>query len=170
MGPLHFLKASSVYTSDEDTMAEAFWTLCSCLRSTMEAEKGVPGRRTDISKALTNVLRHSAGKLGLDIGSDGYVPVCQIRATRRFQSQGVTIQELVYTVTENDKQRFQLQWGETSRNFCQEGPQGLWLLGRAVQGPSMAQVDTDQLEPPSMPQVAVHGKVHLQGGLVGWWS
>ena len=39
-----------------------------------EKYNGKPGQGdTDIS-----VLRHSAGKLGLDIGSDGYVPVCQI--------------------------------------------------------------------------------------------
>ena len=119
-----------------------------------------PGRRTDISKALTNVLRHSAGKLGLDIGRDGYVPVWQILAARRFQSQDIT-DPLVYAVVDKNKQRFQLQWCETFRDFCEEGPQGLWLMVRAVQGHSMAQVDADQvlerLEPHTMPQVAVHG-------------
>ena len=48
-------------------------------------------------------------------------------------------------------------WLETDRDFCQQGPQDQRLLVRAVQGHSMAQVDTDQvlerLEPPTMPQV-----------------
>ena len=65
-------------------------------------EEGGPGTKTHISKALTNVLRHSAEKLGLDIGSDGYAPVRQILAGSNHRAL------LLYTVVDNDKQHFQL--------------------------------------------------------------
>ena len=123
--------------------------------------KVAPGRRTDISRGLTNILRHSAERLKLAIRSDGYLTVSHILATKRFHAQRITMQEIVYVVSENDKQRFQLEWLDTDADFNQDGFWGLQLSVRAVQGHSLTQIDPSlvltELDLSQIPEVAAHG-------------
>ena len=51
------------------------------------------------------------------------------------------MQEIVYVVSENDKQRFQHEWLDADADFNQDGPWGQQLYVRAVQGHSLTRID-----------------------------
>eukprot|EP00928_Gymnodinium_smaydae_P003772 TRINITY_DN11335_c0_g1_i1.p1 TRINITY_DN11335_c0_g1~~TRINITY_DN11335_c0_g1_i1.p1 ORF type:complete len:370 (+),score=60.49 TRINITY_DN11335_c0_g1_i1:73-1110(+) len=119
--------------------------------------KGKAARRVDeprfvqISKALTQVLRHKAVSLKLPIQSDGYVAVDKLLSCKMMDKFGCTRAELEQIVRESDKQRFTLLEAD-----------GMLFI-RANQGHSIKQVQDDlllerlQQGAADLPQHVVHG-------------
>ena len=68
------------------------------------------GRQEDVSKALTNVLRHSAERAGLSISADGCVSAAALMKTKRFQRERISMDDMVAVVTFNDKARLELAY------------------------------------------------------------
>ena len=87
------------------------------------------------SKALSWALRHAAPELGLDMGSDGYVPLAQLLSHSHPKFRGMTHDSVQRVVTSNDKQRFSL----LLKTDKQE-----WYI-RANQGHSITTIDPYQL-------------------------
>lgn len=110
------------------------------------------GRITQISKALTQVLRHKAVDLGLNIGPDGYVLFEEILGSKMVKKLNATAQELEDITRDSDKKRFEIRRDRDGRSFI-----------RAVQGHSMKIVEDDQLlkslavDDPDLPHLCVHG-------------
>lgn len=97
---------------------------------------GKGGRQVQISKALTQVLRHSAVKLSLPIRPDGYIElnaVLQCSLLKKFVSTPEEVEEIVRS---SDKQRFAMAEID-----------GSWHI-RASQGHSMKVVQDDLLLEP----------------------
>lgn len=70
-----------------------------------------------LSKALSYVLRHAAPSLGLEISSDGYVPVDDVLSLnhpkfrdRQSGRQRYSVDDVIRVVEANDKQRFKLEY------------------------------------------------------------
>lgn len=58
------------------------------------------------SKYLSCVLRHNAGKLGLEVREDGYISVAKILELEYFTAKGTTQQDICALVEKNEKKRF----------------------------------------------------------------
>lgn len=108
-------------------------------------------RDVRISKASTQVLRHTAMQNGIQIRSDGFCLVGDLMAVGVLKSLGCTLDDLQRIVSSNDKQRFELR-----------EEQGVHMI-RAVQGHSMKEVEDNSLLRPltltdtDLPAVCVHG-------------
>lgn len=107
------------------------------------------GRNQDpdvrLSKLLSYALRHGAVSMGLNMASDGFVPVSSLLSLPQFRPFSLNDIELI--VRSNDKQRFTLRSSE---------PEGKLEI-RANQGHSL-QVEVD-LSPlgTELPPQAIHG-------------
>ncbi|KAF7707497.1 tRNA 2'-phosphotransferase 1 [Silurus meridionalis] len=106
-------------------------------------------REVRLSKSLTFALRHGAARMGLNMGSDGFVFVDELLTHGQFQS--FSVEEIERVVATNDKQRFKLQ----------THPENGRLQIRANQGHTV-QVENLEMTPvvldaPDCPQEAVHG-------------
>jgi len=118
---------------------------------------GLP-RDVRISKALSQVLRHTAASRGLLVRPDGFVRVAEVLGLRELQVLGCSAADVRDAVDSNEKKRFDL---------VEEGGE---LLIRATQGHSMKVVSDDQLlrrlsaADPDLPGICVHGTYmrHLQ--------
>ncbi|XP_032819970.1 tRNA 2'-phosphotransferase 1 isoform X1 [Petromyzon marinus] len=102
-----------------------------------------------LSKTLSYALRHGAHRLGLHMGSDGFVDVQELLAQRSLA--GYEEADLRRVVESNDKQRFALRAHPTTGS----------LQIRANQGHSL-QVEELDLQPitlhgSDLPECAVHG-------------
>jgi RNA:NAD 2'-phosphotransferase (TPT1/KptA family) len=97
---------------------------------------------------MSQVLRHSARDLGLNIRPGGWVPLAELLALRRFNS--VHVRDVRAVVANCPKKRFELDEHPT------EG-----LRVRACQGHSIGEVDDENLLQHltwrNAPPVAVHG-------------
>ncbi|RHZ78256.1 hypothetical protein Glove_166g287 [Diversispora epigaea] len=60
-----------------------------------------------LSKLLSNILRHSAEKRGLEIGDDGFVKLNDLLKLQQFK--GKSVEDIQFVVENNDKQRFSLK-------------------------------------------------------------
>jgi len=102
------------------------------------------------SKALSWALRHAAPELGLDMGSDGYVPLAQLISHPHRKLRGkMTYDKVLRVVASNDKQRFSLMVRNDNETFI-----------RANQGHSISTIDPYQLLTPIDPRTLstiVHG-------------
>jgi 2'-phosphotransferase len=102
------------------------------------------------SKALSWALRHAAPELGLDMGSDGYVPLAQLLSHPHRKLKGkMTYDAVLRVVASNDKQRFSLIVRNDNETFI-----------RANQGHSISTIDPYQLLTPIDPRklsTIVHG-------------
>ena len=112
-------------------------------------------RRTQLSKALTFVLRHKAHEYGLTLSPDGYTDVAAVLHSSPIASLHASLEEVHAVVQHCSKQRFSL----TTRDGR--------LLIRANQGHTLPTVQLDDaqlLTPVTLQQVkdgmfpfAVHG-------------
>lgn len=109
-------------------------------------------RIVQISKALTQILRHKAVDLGIQIRADGFCKVEEILASEPLEYiGGCTLEEVTNIVRTSDKQRFTLE----------EGDDG--TLIRANQGHSMKIVSDElllhrmTLDDENLPATVVHG-------------
>lgn len=91
-------------------------------------------RDTQISKALSKLLRHGAVKEKLSIDEAGFVAVNEILNHNRLKTHKATLEDLKRVVDTNDKQRFKL---------LQDGGK---LLICANQGHSIKAITTDNLQ------------------------
>jgi len=114
-----------------------------------------------LSKALSWVLRHGAPSLGLEITTDGFIPVEAIISLEARNFKKYNIDDVKKIVESNDKQRFDLrmckikrgQGGKRSysfvspsdneRNNCCDGEEVLCI--RANQGHSIPGIVTEDL-------------------------
>ncbi|XP_063001758.1 tRNA 2'-phosphotransferase 1 [Elgaria multicarinata webbii] len=101
-----------------------------------------------LSKALSYALRHGADKLGLCMGTDGFVDVAEVLRLPQFKAWSLDdVQRVVET---NEKQRFAVR----------PHPSGGHLQIRANQGHSL-QVSELELIPlldsPDFPEIVAHG-------------
>lgn len=102
-----------------------------------------PSRIVRISKYLSRHLRHRPERIGLVLGPGGWVTVDDLLAAAAADGFALTRAELVATVAENDKRRY--EFDETGERI------------RASQGHS---VDVDLgLPPATPPYVLFHGTV-----------
>lgn len=63
-----------------------------------------------LSKLLSKVLRHRALEFGFKLTPDGYVPVQDLLKHKSFAKY--TVEDILRTVDNNEKQRFQLTTGK----------------------------------------------------------
>mmetsp|Transcript_29219 Transcript_29219/g.67264 ORF Transcript_29219/g.67264 Transcript_29219/m.67264 type:complete len:331 (-) Transcript_29219:48-1040(-) len=123
---------------------------------------------TQISKALTQLLRHTAMKYKLEMRTDGYVAVEDVLVCHPIANLECTMEELTAVVRDSDKQRFSLE----------EMDGRMWI--RANQGHSIKEVKDEQLlrrlqmTDKDLPCQVVHGtykrhwkSIETQGLLVG---
>ena len=119
---------------------------------------GVPARvrgsrAMEVSKALTQVLRHTAPRIGLQMGEDGYVLMGDLLRTPRFWNQWIRVmireEEIVDVIHYNKKSRFQV------------GVRDGRYLVRAMQGHSIVHVRDELLltllSEDEAPEYAAHG-------------
>ncbi|XP_026213189.1 tRNA 2'-phosphotransferase 1 isoform X3 [Anabas testudineus] len=107
------------------------------------------GRDVHLSKSMSYALRHGANKMGLLMGTDGFLFVEELLAHPQFRSY--SLEDVERVVATNDKQRFKL------RSHPKDGR----LQIRANQGHTVQVMDLD-LKPvltgsPDCPAEAVHG-------------
>ena len=117
-----------------------------------------------MSKALTQVLRHTAPRIGLQIGEDGYVLMDDLLQTPCFWNQWIREEEFVDVIHYNKKSRFQV------------GVRDGRYLVRAMQGHSIVHVRDELLltllSEDEAPEYAAHGTYYdfyesiLKHGLV----
>ena len=112
--------------------------------------KRVRGERAkEISKALTQLLRHAAPRLGIRIQEDGYVDMGDLLRAPRFWNQWITEAEVIDVIHHNQKSRFEV-------NF----QRGHYQV-RALQGHSISHVRDDLVLTPlsieDTPEYAAHG-------------
>uniref|UniRef100_H9H6E1 2'-phosphotransferase n=1 Tax=Monodelphis domestica TaxID=13616 RepID=H9H6E1_MONDO len=112
--------------------------------------RGPPGQERDVrlSKALSYALRHGAVKMGLPMGSDGFVPLDALLQLPQFR--GFSEEDVCRVVETNEKQRFALRPGAPRACACI----------RANQGHSLQLADlelTPLRTPQDLPPVLVHG-------------
>ncbi|XP_053487031.1 tRNA 2'-phosphotransferase 1 [Ictalurus furcatus] len=102
-----------------------------------------------LSRSLTYALRHGAAKLGLNMGSDGFIFVDELLSHGQFSS--FSPEDVERVVAMDDKQRFKLQ----------VHPENGRLQIRANQGHTVQVQDLELtavvLDAPDCPQEAVHG-------------
>ncbi|XP_028916982.1 tRNA 2'-phosphotransferase 1 isoform X1 [Ornithorhynchus anatinus] len=105
-------------------------------------------RDVRLSRALSYALRHGAVRLGLPMGTDGFVPLDSLLRLPQFRD--FSPEDVHRVVETNEKQRFALK----------PGPPGSGPLIRANQGHSLQVADlelTPLSGPQDLPPVLVHG-------------
>ena len=117
-----------------------------------------------LSKGLSWILRHGAPKLGLQISSDGYIPVSIILTSQARNMDQYTLEDVKRIVETNDKQRFKLchkmiLWtddkkrkytfvGDSNDASCDADNREEVLCIRANQGHSIKGIDPENLLTP----------------------
>lgn len=111
-------------------------------------------RDTQISRALSRLLRHRAAAQGLAIDSSGYISVSDVLQHNDLKCKHATVDDLRRVVETNDKQRFRL---------VEKGDDGALYIC-ALQGHSIATVHStadlhrmDRRRDEDWPQYVVHG-------------
>ncbi|CAO3581313.1 unnamed protein product [Absidia cylindrospora] len=110
-----------------------------------------------ISKTISYILRHGAIKEKLEVGRDGFIKVSDLLA--RPKLKGVTMDQIQYVVTNNDKQRYCLRWMDPNNIAAANDFDNnkAWYI-RANQGHSLAQVDNVELTRETNPlDPVIHG-------------
>lgn len=102
----------------------------------MTGNPGMSSKRdTQISKALSYLLRHGAVKENLPMDNDGYVEVSKLLSHQRLKSHKCSLEDLHRVVAENDKKRYHLKTG---------GPDGTTEFVCAVQGHSIKTIKPNE--------------------------
>ena len=66
-------------------------------------------RARDISKGLTQILRHTAPRLNIAMGADGFVDMGALLRAPRFWNEWVTEEEIIDVIHYNLKSRFEVR-------------------------------------------------------------
>ncbi|KAK9464519.1 KptA family-domain-containing protein [Lipomyces arxii] len=112
-----------------------------------------------LSKTLSRILRHSATKENLPIGSDGYIAVSVLLKHQQFQ--GKKFEDIVRVVENNSKSRFELEYrGDTtdeSQSAVKTDPQGWWIKANQGHSIEVENLALEQIVDSDKCPVAVHG-------------
>ena len=142
-----------------------------------------------LSKSLSWLLRHKAPSLGLQLSSDGYVPVMDVLTLNhpRFRKDDgqpkYTVEDVARVVENNDKQRFRLEYRDASslgedgaapsnndanmgknNNDTDEDTHNKVLCIRANQGHSLKCLQADQLLTPLTKEELSHPSLSIIHG------
>ena len=128
---------------------------------TREPRRDEVRRKKDISKAMSQILRHTGRREGLEVESGGYASLSGVLQQRRLMELGATPEEVLEIAADSSKQRFHLQQREED------------CFIRAAQGHSFHVNEEEllvQIHDPGEVPVAVHGtqlrfyeKIHREG-------
>ena len=66
-------------------------------------------RAKEISKALTQLLRHAAPRLGIEMEEDGFVDMGAVLQAPRFWKQWISEAEAIDVIHHNPKGRFEVR-------------------------------------------------------------
>ena len=106
-------------------------------------------RANEISKALTQLLRHTAPRQGISVAEDGYVELGDLLQTPRLWRQWITAAEVIDVVRNNHKCRFEVRFQNASYQV------------RAFEGHSIPHVKDElvltQLSAQEIPEYCAHG-------------
>ena len=106
-------------------------------------------RAKEISKALTQLLRHTAPRQGISVAEDGYVELGDLLEAPRLWRQWITAAEVIDVVHYNHKSRFEVRFRNASYQV------------RALQNHSIAHVKDElvltQLSAQEIPEYCAHG-------------
>jgi len=108
-------------------------------------------RHVQISKTLTQILRHKAPDLGISIDRAGFCKTEDVLAAPWLQELNCTLVDVEKVVKDSDKQRFEVQVFEDVHHI------------RAVQGHSIEAVDDEASlqrlleDDPELPELCIHG-------------
>ena len=114
-------------------------------------KNGVPRRvrgerAKEISKGLTQILRHAAPRLNIAMGEDGFVDMGALLRAPRFWRQWVTEEEIIDVIHHNHKSRFEVRPEDGSYSV------------RALQGHSIRDdLILTKLSVADTPEYAAHG-------------
>merc|ERR1719230_1326364 len=78
-------------------------------RSRAKGKRKVMDRRTQLSKTMSQILRHSATAMGLPVRNDGFAKVDELLALNAMRKLNATDEDVREVVVTNDKQRFALR-------------------------------------------------------------
>ncbi|KAI1768840.1 RNA 2'-phosphotransferase, Tpt1 [Hypoxylon sp. FL1150] len=129
---------------------------------------GSQDRESQISRALSQLLRHQAENAGIGLDGEGYAPLDKVLQWPRIRSLNPSFDEIRRVVADNAKQRFALKPKDPSLNPSSDPASAdvntdpaAWLI-RANQGHSIALADEGlhtpvTLEAGNIPEVVVHG-------------
>ncbi|RDA84526.1 hypothetical protein CP532_1510 [Ophiocordyceps camponoti-leonardi (nom. inval.)] len=81
-------------------------------------------RDTQISRALSRLLRHQAEKAGIKLDSEGFAPLNEVLAWGPIRSLGVTVDDIQRVVETNDKKRYGLKRTPSSSTYLIRANQG----------------------------------------------
>ncbi|XDG00708.1 hypothetical protein ABKA04_000323 [Annulohypoxylon sp. FPYF3050] len=120
-------------------------------------------REMQISKALSQLLRHQAENAGIRLDAEGFAPLDRVMQWPRLRSLNPTFDEIRASVADNAKQRFAMKPKDpsvTDPATVQHDPAN-WLI-RANQGHSIALAEEGLLTPITLeagnvPATVVHG-------------
>ena len=106
-------------------------------------------RARDISKGLTQILRHTAPRLNIAMGADGFVDMGALLRAPRFWNEWVTEEEIIDVIHYNLKSRFEVRPVDGTYSV------------RALHGHSISHVRDDliltKLSVEDTPEYAAHG-------------
>lgn len=113
---------------------------------------GLP-RHVKISKTLTQILRHKAVDLGIEIDAAGWCKTEDVLAAQWMRELNCTVEDVENVTKKSDKQRFEV----SNENEIHRV--------RAVQGHSIEGVEDDEAlerltEDSDLPDICVHGTYH----------
>ncbi|OAA74667.1 RNA 2'-phosphotransferase [Akanthomyces lecanii RCEF 1005] len=119
------------------------------------------GRSSDVSRALSRLLRHQAENAGIKLDGEGYAPLDKVLQWGPLKSLGVTLADVQDVVATNEKQRFSLKPASPSALITTSANPGDYLI-RANQGHSIKLESSSLLVPltpeaGNVPARVVHG-------------
>ncbi|KAM3531452.1 hypothetical protein NHJ13051_000744 [Beauveria bassiana] len=124
---------------------------------------GCGNRSSDVSRALSRLLRHQAENAGIKLDGEGYAPLDKVLQWGPLASLGVTLADVQAVVATNEKQRFSLKPTTTTPASPAAPPStnpGDYLI-RANQGHSIKLESSSLLVPitaaDAVPARVIHG-------------
>ncbi|EGX94335.1 RNA 2'-phosphotransferase [Cordyceps militaris CM01] len=125
------------------------------------------GRSSDVSRALSRLLRHQAENAGIALDGEGYAPLDQVLQWGPLKSLGVTLADVQDVVATNEKQRFSLKPKPSSPSPSSSSPSE--YLIRANQGHSIKLESSSLLEPLTLAAGNVPARV-VHGTYYAFWE
>jgi 2'-phosphotransferase len=113
-------------------------------RSKLRKEKALNTHPNgDLGRTLVKILRHTAGKIGIEVRDDGYAKLSELMAHPSVKKFNPTLESIQQIVQTNDKQRLALKQEDN-----------VWLI-RANQGHSQGMPTDDEklLKPLSLEEI-----------------
>eukprot|EP01112_Ceratiomyxa_fruticulosa_P001862 TRINITY_DN1201_c0_g3_i3.p1 TRINITY_DN1201_c0_g3~~TRINITY_DN1201_c0_g3_i3.p1 ORF type:complete len:304 (+),score=80.68 TRINITY_DN1201_c0_g3_i3:60-914(+) len=136
------------------------------------ARREIQERDVHVSKFLSAILRHSAKEEGINISADGWVSINELLSLPHSKQIGLTEENILRIVKDNDKQRFSIKEGdETTTTATTTTPpssssstptttKALYI--KANQGHSMQDIEVEltKISNASEYPTVVHGTYH----------